>query len=246
MKLFFIIFFSMTFVSFTQQNETSSIIQLENQVKENLNKSDKIQNTVLFDYDNSKKSIGLGIIYSLLLPGMGELYAGSYDVGKYFTIAEGVFWGTYIGMNTYAGWKKDDYKAFASQHAGIKNEGKDADYYATISDYSDINSYNNEKALDRNFEEMYDSEQYFWKWQTPEERKTYRAMWTTSEQTYNDLRFVVGAMILNRVASAINAVRLIASYNNSLKEELGWNVSVGINNSINLPTSITLNFRSNL
>jgi hypothetical protein len=244
MKLFLLFFFSLSVLSYTQQNQ-SSIIQLEHQVKENLN-STTIQPVFdLSNYDNSKKSVGLGIIYSLLLPGMGELYAGSYNVGKYFTIAEGILWGTYIGMNTYAGWKKDNYKAFASEHAGVNNTGKDADYYATISDYSDIDSYNNEKALNRDFEAIYNTDRYFWKWQSPDERKAYRSMWTTSEQTYNDLRFVVGAMILNRVASAINAVRLIASYNSRLKEEIGWNVSVGLNNQSNLPTSITLNFTSN-
>ncbi len=246
MKFFLIFFFSLTIISYTQQSKTSSIIQLENQVKENLNKTGIKSNFEFSSYDESKKSVGLGIIYSLLLPGMGELYAGSYNVGKYFTIAEGVLWGTYIGMNTYAGWKKDNYQTFASQHAGVNNTGKDADYYATISDYSDVESYNNEKALDRDFEAMYNKDQYFWKWQSAQERKTYRAMWTTSEQTYNDLRFIVGAMILNRVASAINAVRLIASYNNKLKEEVGWNISVGLNNSTNIPTTVTLNFTSNL
>jgi hypothetical protein len=245
MKIFLLFFISLTIISFPQQKTTNSILQLENQAKQNLNSQVKNQPTVFASYDESKKSVGLGIIYSLLLPGMGELYAGSYNVGKYFTIAEGLLWGTYIGMNTYAGWKKDNYKSFAAQHAGVDNSNKDADYYGTISDYSDIDSYNNEKALDRDFEALYDRNQYFWKWQSAEERKTYRAMWTSSEQTYNDLRFIVGGMILNRVASAINAVRLIASYNNRLEEELGWNVSVGFKNTPNLPTSVTLNFTSN-
>ena len=246
MKIFLLFFFSLTIISFAQENTTNSILLLENQVKQNLCSNEINQMTVFASYDEGKKSVGLGIIYSLLLPGMGELYADAYDVGKYFTIAEGVLWGTYIGMNTYAGWKKDNYKSYAAEHAGIDNSNKDADYYGTISDYSDIDLYNNEKALDRDFEAMYNRDQYFWKWQSAEERKTYRAMWTSSEQTYNDLRFIVGGMILNRVASAINAVRLIASYNNHLKEELGWNVSVGFKNTPNLPTSVTLNFTSNL
>ncbi len=40
----------------------------------------------------SKKSVGLAAIYSLLLPGMGELYAEGFSSGKYFLIAEGVLW----------------------------------------------------------------------------------------------------------------------------------------------------------
>ena len=68
-------------------------------------------------------------------------------------------------------------------------------------------------------------------------------MWTSSEQTYNDLRFVVGAMILNRVVSAINAARLVSVYNKRL-EELSWNVSIGLKQTANLPTSLNFNFQT--
>ena len=96
----------------------------------------------------------------------------------------------------------------------------------------------------RNFEEMYDTKTYYWKWQSSADRKTYRNIRTSSEQTFNDLRFVVGAMILNRIASAINAVRLVSSYNHNLQDELSWNISVGLQNNINLPTSLKLNFQT--
>ena len=37
-----------------------------------------------------KKAVGLAVVYSLVLPGMGELYADGFSSGKYFLIAEGV------------------------------------------------------------------------------------------------------------------------------------------------------------
>ncbi len=245
MKFFLILFSSLSLFTIAQQKSSATIIDLENQVRQNLYNSSNYNTVNLNSYEESKKSIGLGIIYSLLLPGMGELYAGSYDIGKYFTIAEGVLWGTYIGMNTYANWKQDDYKSYASQHANVNNTGKNEEYYGIIGDYSDIDSYNDEKALDRRFDEMYNRDQFYWKWQTMEERRTYRSMWTASEQTFNDLRFVVGAMILNRVATAVNAARLVASYNNNLQQDLGWNVSVDLKNSPLLPTSLSINFIKN-
>jgi hypothetical protein len=67
-------------------------------------------------------------------------------------------------------------------------------------------------------------------------------MWTSSEEASNNIRFIVGGLILNRVASAINAARLVSSYNKSL-EEVSWNVSVGFMNQPNLPTSLSLNFQ---
>ena len=223
--------------------QEKSILNLENEVS--ISSFDNSTNKIQFQKysDNSKKSAGLGILYSLLLPGMGELYADGYSSGKYFTIADGILWGTFIGMNVYANWQEENYKSYAASHAGVNNDGKDAEYYATISGYLNIDDFNNEKALERNFDEMYNTERYFWKWETSDERKTFRSMWSSSEQTTNDIRFVVGALLLNRVASAINAVRLIAAYNKRLEEnELSWNFSVGLTNNVNLPTSLTFNF----
>ena len=224
---------------FSQQYQTISIQNLEHEINSLPISADSQLN---FNLEDSKKSVGLGVIYSLLLPGMGELYADAYDIGKYFTIADGVLWGTFIGMNFHANWQENNYKSYAESRAGISNENKDENYYATIGEYNSIDSYNDEKALERNFEDMYDPNFYFWKWGANDERKTYRDMWTSSEQTKNDIRFIIGGLILNRVASAINAARLVTSYNNRLEEELSWNFSVGFENKPPLPTSLNFNF----
>jgi hypothetical protein len=71
-------------------------------------------------------------------------------------------------------------------------------------------------------------------------------MWKSSETAYNDLRFIVGALILNRVVSIINAVRVVSKHNSNLREELGWNLAFGISNELNLPPGYTIQFRTNL
>ena len=131
---------------------------------------------------------------------------------------------------------------YAQTNAGITTENKDGDYYATISEYMDIDQYNDQKAFERNFNEMYNTDQYFWKWNTSEERKTYRDMWISSEQTLNDVRFVVWGLLLNRVVSAINAVRLVSKYNNNLSQEVGWNVSLGVQSNPDNSSSYNINF----
>ena len=67
-------------------------------------------------------------------------------------------------------------------------------------------------------------------------------MWVSSEQTLNDVRFVVWGLLLNRVVSAINAVRLVSRYNNNLSQEVGWNVSLGVQNLPDNSPSYNLNF----
>ncbi len=232
-------------ISYPQEGSTnSSILYLQEAVK-NTDYSDADKLEFPFNTTPKKKSTGLAILYSLLLPGMGELYAESYQSGKYFTIAEGILWGTYIGMNTYANWQKDRYKSFAESYAGVNPAGKDDDYYAIISEYLNITEYNDDRAKQRRFNEMFDTEAQFWKWQNQEDRRTYRSMWVSSEQTFNDIRFVVGILLVNRLVSAINAVRLVSAYNKQQAEQLGWNVSLGVIKNPDYSSGLSLNFHTN-
>jgi hypothetical protein len=241
MKNILILFIVFTAQIFSQNNE-SSFYSLKHKVVSEIYQSKEFNNNILIDDVKKKKNTGLAIVYSLLLPGMGELYAEAYDSGVYFTIADGVLWGTYIGIDVYANWQKDRYVAYAQSNAGISTINKDDLYYATIGEYQNIEEYNDEKAFERNFGDMYNTNTYFWKWNTNEERKSYRNMWVSSEQSFNNLRFVVGALILNRVVSAINAVRLVSKYNNNLNQEVGWNVSVGVQNYPDNSSSYNINF----
>lgn len=244
MKLSVLLILAITTSVFSQQQKSFSILLLEQEVKSSASEYSSTNLNFSDDLATEKKSTALAILYSLLLPGMGELYADGYESGKYFTIAEGALWATYIGMSVYASNQEDNYKAFATTNASINTNGKNDEYFATIGQYQNIDNYNDQKALERNFDKMYDRETFFWKWQNTEERRSYRSMWSSSEQTYNDLRFVVGAMILNRVVSAINAVRLVSAYNNRIEEELSWNVSIGLKQTANLPTSLNFNFQT--
>ena len=226
---------------FSQNNE-SSFYSFKQQAISEISQIKDLDQPVVDDNVKQKKSTGLAIVYSLLLPGMGELYADAYDSGVYFTIADGVLWGTYVGMNVYANWQKDRYISYSQTNAGVTPENKDEDYYATIGEYLDIDQYNDQQAFEYNFDEMYNTETHFWKWNTSEERKEYRNMWVSSEQTFNDVRFVVGALLLNRVISAINAVRLVSKYNNNLSQEVGWNVSLGVQSYPDNTSSYNINF----
>ncbi|MGE5412123.1 MAG: hypothetical protein ACM3MI_14270 [Clostridiales bacterium] len=193
----------------------------------------------------SKKSGVLAVLYSLVLPGMGELYAGSYGTGKYFTAAEGVIWGVFIGYNVYGNWQKGNYKAFASSYGGVNSAGKDADFYANMGDYVSVEEFNRQKGLNGEFDKLYNTQQYYWNWKTESKQKEYRNMWVSSEQSYNNIRFAVGALIVNRIVSAFNAARLVRSYNKSIENvQTGWNLSVGFDPAPNAPSNMSLNFNT--
>lgn len=243
MKKYFLALLLTNISVFAQSIEQKNLFYLKHEIG-SLSQTQFNHTFSAASFEIKKKNTGLAIIYSLLLPGMGELYAESYESGKYFTIAEGVLWGSFIGINTYGNWQKDRYKSFAAARGNVNLEGKDDDYFAIIGEYLSIEQYNNEKALERNFGEMLNESKFYWKWSS-EDRKTYRSMWVSSEQAFNSLRFVVGALIINRIASAINAVRLVSKYNRQQSEELSWIISAGVENLPNLPNHFTINFQKN-
>lgn len=228
---------------FSQTSSSKSILLTENSDNRKIESAQLP--SLLPETGKSKKSGMLAALYSLVLPGMGELYAGSYNSGKYFTIAEGVIWGVFIGYNTYGGWQKNNYESYASSFAGISAEGKDENYYANLGDYISVDEYNRQKGLFGEFDQMYDPQKFYWNWKTDSRQKEYRNMWVSSEQSYNNVRFAVGALIVNRIISAFNAARQVRSYNRNIDNAgAAWNLSVGYNPAPNAPSNMSLNFQT--
>lgn len=245
MKKILVLLLIATGISFAQSGGNYNLLELQNSIKqtEPFNSSQTADMSFYSTY--GRKNTGVAVLLSLLLPGMGELYAGDYSSGKYFTIAEASLWGVYIGMNSYGNWLKSNYKSYAASVGGVDNGNKSADFYANIGAYLNSDQYNNDMALQGNFSSMYNSASQSWNWPSNIDRKNYRNLWSSSEQAHNNLRFVVGALILNRIISAINAVRIVAAYNKNLSAETSWNVSFGVQNSETLPSQFKFNFQTN-
>ena len=197
---------------------------------------------IIQDQNFDKKSAGLAILYSLLLPGMGELYAGDYSTGKYFTITDGILWSTVAGISIHGNNKEDDYRAFAQSFGGVSLNNKDDEYFANIGIYENIDQYNREKELNRQFDDVYDVESDYWSWSGSDQRKQYRGLWSSSESAKNNIRFAVGALVLNRIVSAIFAVRAVSAYNKRQSNQYSWNMKFNVEQTPNLKSRITLNF----
>ncbi len=248
-KIFFL--FLISSAIFSQNDTTEKLFTLKsliakevtcNQIYSVANQSFSLRSDDnLVDIKKDKKNPTLAILYSVLIPGLGELYANNYKSGKYFTIADGILWGLFAGFNIYGNWKEDNYKTFAQLKGGVNLSGKDSDYFATIGIYISVEEYNRVKELNREFFKVYNPRTDFWKWENENQRREYRQLWLSSEQAYNNVRFAIGALILNRIISAINAVRLVNAYNKNILDESEFNINIGVINQLNLPTQITIN-----
>jgi TM2 domain-containing membrane protein YozV len=171
-----------------------------------------------------KKNVGLAVIYSLLLPGMGEMYAGRYETGKYFTIAEGVLLVTLLSFDRAGAWLRDDARRFAVQHAQLNGTSQSDQFYIDIGNDSSVYAFNERILRSRDVSRIYDTDPAspsYWRWETDQQRATYRSIRVSSDRWFNNTRFVVAAIGANHIISAINAARSVISHNKDFDGALG-------------------------
>ena len=164
----------------------------------------------------SKKSIVLAVVASLILPGMGELYAGSFESGKYNLIAEGGLWLTYSGFRMHANWLQQDARTFANQHAGANFDNKDDQYSVDIGNFNTTDEYNQTKLRNRENDLVYTAEQYKWQWDSEANRAQFKDLRIRSGEVKNNAKFIIAAVVVNHLFSAFSAGRKAAAYNKSL------------------------------
>jgi hypothetical protein len=191
-----------------------------------------------------KKNQALAVVYSLLLPGMGELYADRFDNGRYSLVAEAALWLTYASTLQYGNWLQGDARAFASAHAGVMSSGKDDQFYVNLANFSNVYDYNDKKLRDRNISEVYDPAQgYFWNWDSDVSRQRFRSLRISSDKVINNSRFVIGAIVVNHILSALNAARLVRHFNKNADEDFGsWQVEPNVIGRLGLVDGVRLTY----
>ncbi len=170
----------------------------------------------------SRKAPGLAAVYSLVIPGMGELYAGDFSSGKYFLMSEGLLWITYAAFEIYGNSVRDDARLYAVSHAGVSPAGKNDQFFVDVGNFLSVAEYNDKKLRDRTPSLVYDpASGYGWQWASNAERLTFRDLRVHSENMFNNKKFVAAGILINHVASAINAARAAIAHNSALKDLLG-------------------------
>jgi len=241
MKKIIILFALFASTVFSQNSQQKFQMQLKDEISQN---NPGRSNMQLLNFAKiEKKNSGVAMLLSFVLPGMGELYAGSFESGKYLLITDAVLWGTVIGLNSYGNWKKDNYKSFAETYGGVSLSGKDENYFAHLGEYLSVDDYNREMDLQREYSSVYNTDKYYWNWVSESRRKEYKEMWRSSEQAFNSIRFAVGALILNRVISVINAIRLVTAHNKEAERQNSLDISFAPNYLENKAVGMSLNIR---
>jgi len=195
------------------------------------------------DEEEGRKSPALAAVYSLLLPGMGELYAGNYGMGKFFTIAEGGLVIALIGMDRYANWLQDDARDYAVRHAQAHIDGKDDRFYNALGNFNSVDLYNEQVLRSRDPEKAYDpspNSSYYWRWDNSSNREEYRDLRVSSDERFNDTRFIAAAIGVNHVVSAINAARIAFTHNKSLQHSNTFDIHADVMGGFAHPNGVMI------
>lgn len=176
-----------------------------------------------------KKSVSRAFFYSLLLPGTGEAYVGKTGYTKFFLSVETIGWGLFIANSLQVSSREEDYQNYAVQHAGIDRSGKEDQYWIDIGKFDTIYEYNEQRRRDRNIDALYpESPDFAWRWDAEDNRLFYDAYRIDTRKIEDRQVYIFGVIILNHLASAINALRLARAYNRDI-EELSWRFDVDYN-----------------
>ncbi|MFH1007865.1 MAG: hypothetical protein V1800_10250 [Candidatus Latescibacterota bacterium] len=163
--------------------------------------------------DAQERSGRKAFFLSLLVPGAGQYYAGERTWAKSFLISEGMLWLGYAGFRRYQAWRENDYRVFATVHAGVNPQGKDAAFFDHVGFYDSAAERNGVISWEEGPEAPLYAEgsQSSWAWDSEASRLTFRSLRSASMTARERSRYVVGGLILNHVMSAIQAGRSAVS-----------------------------------
>jgi hypothetical protein len=86
------------------------------------------------------------MLFSALIPGMGELYSGNSTKAAIFLSSEAAIWLTYARLEQEMKWAKHNYMEFAYQNAGLPINS-DGNIYRLMEEYTSSDDYNREIEL---------------------------------------------------------------------------------------------------
>ncbi|NLP11892.1 hypothetical protein GX408_15940 [bacterium] len=180
------------------------------------------------DTPTELKTKSKAFFLSLLVPGLGEYYAGRTRRAQLFFGAEIALWLSYAGFKTYETWRIEDYRGYAAEYAGVNLEGKNNTYFIDIGNYNHIDEYNQAKLRQRYLDAYYrDVAGYYWSWPDEAHRMKYKNLRLSAEKAGQHALFAIGAVVANHLFSAIDAVWSVHQYNKNHRSGVGFHFNLG-------------------
>ncbi|MFO7660630.1 MAG: hypothetical protein R6V77_06935 [Candidatus Cloacimonadaceae bacterium] len=180
----------------------------------------------------SAKSIPKAMLMSAILPGAGEIYAGSLTRGMIFTTADAVMLFSAWHASSEITRLDDSFKQFAYAKLDVPKDSS-GDYYELLHDYSNSAVYNAEVelyfrnlGLIRYNDPAYYNDQILlysipsedsWQWENDSDWKKYKSIRKDKQTQILDRKLAIGAAIANRIISVLDTAVLVRKHNKKLQ-----------------------------
>ncbi len=193
--------------------------------------------------DTEKEKPGIEVInprkamlYSLLLPGLGQQMAGRAERARVFYAVEAGIWATFVTFRLQGDARTDRYIEFAEFAGGVDPSGKDSDYWRTIAQFerSDPGPFSANEFIRRQARAIYpddieaqhrylENNGYFndraWDWQNADNLARYQKLRSRSIDAYDRADLSIAAAIAHRLVSMIDAARMASKANREASEK---------------------------
>jgi Family of unknown function (DUF5683) len=188
-----------------------------------------------------RKKPSEAFLRSAVLPGWGQRYGERNIRGAIFSGVEVGLWTALL--LTRQSWieGEDDYMTFARQHAGVTGS-PDHQYYVDIGNYGTMDEFNEAQRQQRQYADQYRNRSDYWEWDTKRNREKFKDIRIEADEAKRRIYYFVGGMVLNRIASSIDATRGLSSRQKDLRaKEASFSFGVGFNEYTNGP-ALTVNW----
>lgn len=149
------------------------------------------------------------LLRSIIFPGWGQHYLGNKHLARQMMKTEASLW---LLRSLFSGaheWYKQDYRAFATLHAGVSYRLKPDIYYYRLGRYDSIEDFNQAQLRIRNIDAIYArSTDNNWEWDSSANRERYTEIRQASLRAAKAASFTLGGMVINRAVAAIQVLFL--------------------------------------
>jgi hypothetical protein len=147
-------------------------------------------------------------VLSALVPGLGQVYNDQFYKARYFLGAEALTWVGFIGFRMYGNWREDDAIQYGNVYANARLDDKSDEFLDWVGFYTNTREYNSFGRVGDPDRPYYapDNPDYHWQWQSDEDRRTYRDLRNSAQESYRRADFMIYVALINRTLSIIEAV----------------------------------------
>ncbi len=149
------------------------------------------------------------VIRSLILPGSGEYSLGNKKSGSFFFMTELALVTGVLLSSATTKYGLTSLQSYAAEYASISTSSKADQFWVDIGNYDSREAYNAEHLRWREYEALYNNDQSWnWDWKSTAHRKKFRDLRIKNDRLKQTTQFLIGAVVLNHLVSAIDALYL--------------------------------------